>query len=111
MHKMNEQNSKVVKFLSLCFCKTSTRFILFIDTFNQVQNYHSYEESTLIPGQSVLGEVSSKMPSKVPAHASLFVKKSDLSVNNFLMVAGIDECSNSEVAVGPIGLLTTRPSK
>ena len=61
-----------------------------------------------IPGQSVLGELNSPtISSNVPAHASLWVKKLEERLNIFFMVAGIDECSNSEFAAGPLGLLTT----
>lgn len=43
------------------------------------------------------------MPSKVPAHSSLFVKGAD-RLKIFLTVAGMDECSNSEVGNGdPLG--------
>lgn len=60
------------------------------------------------PGQSVLGELSSvKICSNVPAQASLFVKKSDERLKIFFMVAGIEECSNSEFGYGPFGLFTT----
>lgn len=53
-------------------------------------------------GQSVLGVVRVvKTPSKVPAHASLKVKKAG-RLKIFLTVAGIDECSYCEVDVGPV---------
>ena len=62
----------------------------------------------LLPGQSVLGEVNSPTtPSNVPAHASLCVKKFEERLNIFFMVAGIEECSNSELGAGPFGLLIT----
>lgn len=61
-----------------------------------------------IPGQSVLGEVKSPTTcSNVPAHASLCVKKLEERLNIFFIVAGIDECSNSELAAGPLGRLVT----
>ena len=61
-----------------------------------------------IPGQSVRGEVNSPTTcSNVPAHASLCVKKLEERLNIFLMVAGIEECSNSELGVGPFGPPTT----
>lgn len=61
-----------------------------------------------IPGQSVLGEVKfPTTPSNVPAHASLWVKKFEERFKIFLMVAGIEECSNSEFGAGPFGLLIT----
>ena len=64
--------------------------------------------SQIIPGQSVLGEASSPTtPSNVPAHASLWVKKLEDRLNIFFMVAGIEECSNSEFGAGPFGPLTT----
>lgn len=63
-----------------------------------------------IPGQSVLGSSSSvKMCSNVPAHASRLVRKSDERLKIFLRVAGMEECSNSEVSVGPAGRPTTVP--
>lgn len=43
----------------------------------------------------------------VPAQASLWVRKSEVRLNSFFMVAGIEECSNSDVGAGPCGLLTT----
>lgn len=59
-------------------------------------------------GQSVLGEVNSPTTcSNVPAQASLCVRKFDERLNIFFMVAGIEECSNSEFGVGPFGLLIT----
>ena len=61
-----------------------------------------------IPGQSVLGELNSpKTCSNVPAQASLCVKKLEERLKIFLMVAGIEECSNSEFGVGPVGPLNT----
>lgn len=71
------------------------------------------QTSVRIPGQSVRGEVNSPTTcSNVPAHASLWVKKLDVMLNIFFIVAGIEECSNSELAVGPLGLLTTaEPSR
>lgn len=48
------------------------------------------------------------MPSKVPAHSSLFVRKGAVRLKIFLTVAGIDEWSNSEVGDGdPLGPWTT----
>lgn len=46
--------------------------------------------------KSVLGLVLFRTITKVPARASLFVKKS-FRLKIFLMVAGIDECSNCDV--------------
>jgi hypothetical protein len=61
-----------------------------------------------IPGQSVLGEVTPPTtPSNVPAHASLWVKKLEDRLNIFFIVAGIEECSNSEFGAGPFGPLIT----
>lgn len=80
-----------------------------------LQTTHDREKAKQIkklPGQSVLGEDNCPTTSsKVPAHASLLVKKSALRLNNFFMVAGIDECSNSEVKLGPFGLPTTAQFK
>lgn len=59
-----------------------------------------------VPGQSVLGVVLRATPSKVPAHSSLFVR-CDFRPKIFLTVAGIDECSNSDVGYGPVGLCNT----
>lgn len=57
-------------------------------------------------GQSILGLVLLITPSKVPAQASLFVKKS-FKLKIFLTVAGIDECSYSDVGDGPVGPCNT----
>lgn len=59
-----------------------------------------------LPGQSVLGVVLVKTPSKVPAHASRLVRKS-FRLKIFLTVAAIEECSNSEVGFGPEGPCNT----
>lgn len=68
----------------------------------------SEENAGDLPGQSVLGDVSSPTTSSnVPAHASLLVKKLDERLNIFFIVAGMDECSNSESGVGPFGALIT----
>jgi len=49
------------------------------------------------------------MPSKVPAHSSLFVKKV-VMLKSFFTVAGMDECSYSDVGNGdPLGPWTTAP--
>lgn len=59
----------------------------------------SYEQidAKVSPGQSVLGLLLLiKIPSKVPAHSSRFVRKL-LRLKIFLTVAGMDECSNCEV--------------
>jgi hypothetical protein len=46
-------------------------------------------------GQSVLGvSLSVNRSSKVAAQASRFVRKSEVRLNNFLTVAGMEECSN-----------------
>lgn len=64
--------------------------------------------NTCLLGQSVLGEVNSPTTaSNVPAQASLCVKKLEERLKIFFMVAGIEECSNSEFGVGPFGLLIT----
>lgn len=56
------------------------------------------------PGQSLRGLLRRlKYFSKVPAHASLLVKKLELRLKSFLTVAGIEECSNCEDEVGPLG--------
>ena len=48
------------------------------------------------------------MPSKVPAHSSLFVKKGEDMLKSFFTVAGMDECSYSDVENGdPSGPWTT----
>ena len=61
-----------------------------------------------VPGQSVLGEANCPTTSSnVAAHASLCVRKFEERLNIFFMVAGIEECSNSEFGVGPFGLLIT----
>lgn len=49
-----------------------------------------------VPGQSVLGVALVRMPSKVPAHSSRFVKKS-FRLKSFFTVAGMEECSNCEL--------------
>jgi hypothetical protein len=59
-----------------------------------------------LPGQSVLGLVLVKTPSKVPAHASRFVRNS-LRLKIFFTVAGIEECSNCDVSYGPEGPCNT----
>jgi hypothetical protein len=44
----------------------------------------------------------------VPAHASLFVKKDEVRLKSFFTVAGMDECSYSDVGNGdPLGPWTT----
>lgn len=72
-------------------------------------NYCPEDQSK--PGQSSRG-VSRRQnsSSKVPAHASLFVKKFDFRLKSFFTVAGIDECSNCEYANGPTGSWITTPS-
>jgi len=61
-----------------------------------------------IPGQSVLGELNSPTTcSNVPAQASLWVKKLEERLKIFFMVAGIEECSNSEFSAGPLAPLIT----
>lgn len=61
-----------------------------------------------LPGQSVLGDDNwATTCSNVPAQASLWVRKFDERLNIFFIVAGIDECSNSEFGVGPFGLVIT----
>lgn len=64
------------------------------------------------PGQSSRGvSRRQKYFSKVPAHASLFVKKFDFRLKSFFTVAGIEECSNCECGVGPTGSWITAQSK
>jgi hypothetical protein len=41
--------------------------------------------------------------SKVPAQASLFVRKLECKLNSFFKVAGIDECSYCELFCGAFG--------
>jgi hypothetical protein len=57
------------------------------------------------PGQSVLGCVLvCRIDSNVPAHSSLLVRNGDDKLKIFLTVAGIEECSNSDVGNGlPFG--------
>lgn len=65
-----------------------------------------------IPGQSVRGVFRmDKWLSNVPAQASLFVRKFEFRLNNFLTVAGMEECSNCECGVGPLGSWITARSK
>ena len=45
--------------------------------------------------------------SNVPAHASLAVNALDGRLNSLRTVAGMEECSNCEVGVGPLGVWTT----
>jgi len=59
-----------------------------------------------LPGQSVLGVFLVNTHSKVPAHASRLVKKS-FKLKIFFTVAGIDECSYSDVGCGPDGPCNT----
>jgi hypothetical protein len=61
----------------------------------------------IVPGQSVRGVFRVRTVSNVPAQASRFVRKAPGKLNSFFTVAGIDECSNSEVDVGPVGLCNT----
>lgn len=58
-----------------------------------------------LPGQSVLGSVRvCTMDSKVPAHSSRLVRKGDVRLKSFLTVAGMEECSYSDVGNGdPLG--------
>lgn len=59
-----------------------------------------------LPGQSTLGLVLVKMPSKVPAQASRLVRNSS-RLKIFLTVAAMEECSNSDVGYGPEGACNT----
>lgn len=45
--------------------------------------------------------------SNVPAHSSRLVRNDPGKLKSFFTVAGIDECSNSEVGLGPFGLCNT----
>lgn len=57
-----------------------------------------------LPGQSVRGSVLAITTlSKVPAQASLFVRKGEDKLKSFFTVAGMDECSNSDEGDGPLG--------
>lgn len=70
------------------------------------------QRSRYKPGQSSRG-VSRMLKyfSKVPAQASLFVKKLDFKLKSFFTVAGMEECSNCEVGVGPSGSWITTTTK
>lgn len=73
---------------------------------------HVYECISYKPGQSVRGVFRrEKWLSKVPAHASLFVRKFEFRLNSFFTVAGIDECSKCECGVGPLGSWITAQGK
>jgi hypothetical protein len=71
----------------------------------------NYQGDWWKPGQSSRG-VSRRRKhfSKVPAHASLLVRKFDSRLNSFFTVAGIEECSNCEYGVGPSGSWITAPN-
>uniref|UniRef100_A0A7C8YF60 Uncharacterized protein n=1 Tax=Opuntia streptacantha TaxID=393608 RepID=A0A7C8YF60_OPUST len=59
-----------------------------------------------VSGQSVLGVVLFKTISKVPAQASLLVRKF-FKLKIFFTVAGIEECSYCDVGCGPDGVCST----
>ena len=59
-----------------------------------------------VRGQSVRGVSRVRKQSKVPAQASRLVRKL-LRLKSFLTVAGMEECSNSDVGYGPDGLCST----
>lgn len=69
------------------------------------------EEAWHSLGQSVRGVERLSALSKVPAHASRFVRKGPGKLNSFFTVAGMDECSNCEVGVGPFGVCITANHK